>query len=127
MDAERVARLHSTSGGSSETELNELAVMPINWPESVRVVMTVTPVANWPSAARNAVGSKFGVLARVIGQVGGRIGLVAPDRPSVVLRVVLESDEPFLKPCKSWRFDSILAESAACSRHKPARAMWATP
>ena len=43
-------RLHSTSGGASETELNELAVKPSSRePPStvgVRVVMTVTPVAN---------------------------------------------------------------------------------
>src|ERR1700709_2628579 len=71
MEADFVARLHSTSGGSSETELNELAVMPINWPDSVRVVITVTPVANWLRASRKAVASKFGGLARFIGMGSG--------------------------------------------------------
>jgi hypothetical protein len=28
--------------------------MPINWPDAARVVMTVTPVANWPSACLKA-------------------------------------------------------------------------
>jgi len=51
--------------------LNELAVMPINWPDSARVVMTVTPVANWLRASRNAVASKFGGLARFIGVGSG--------------------------------------------------------
>ncbi|CAG9198164.1 hypothetical protein PSAB6_190056 [Paraburkholderia sabiae] len=68
IEAERVARLHSTSGGVSETELNELAVMPINAPDGARVVMTVTPVANWLSARRNETSSKLGGLARFIGR-----------------------------------------------------------
>src|SRR3954462_6076527 len=46
------ARLHSTSGGSSDTELKELAVSPKKRPSSSRVVMTVTPVANWARASR---------------------------------------------------------------------------
>jgi hypothetical protein len=68
IEAERVARLHSTSGGLSDTELNELAVMPINWPDDARVVMTVTPVANWLSACLKAFWSKLGGLARFIGR-----------------------------------------------------------
>ncbi len=61
-------RLHSTSGGSSDTELNELAVTPTKggWsgapPE--RVVTTVTPVANWDSARRKWAASKSGGVAR---------------------------------------------------------------
>jgi hypothetical protein len=51
--------------------LNELAVMPINWPDSARVVMTVTPVANWLSASRKELASKFGGLARFIGMGSG--------------------------------------------------------
>ncbi|GAB1460556.1 hypothetical protein MASR2M50_23300 [Thauera sp.] len=52
------ARLHSTSGGFSETELKLLAVMPMASPSAARVVMMVTPVVKVPSAARNAWGSK---------------------------------------------------------------------
>jgi len=51
--------------------MNELAVMPINWPDWARVVMTVTPVANWLSASRKALASKFGGLARFIGMGSG--------------------------------------------------------
>ncbi len=47
-------RLHKTSRGLSETELNELAVRPMKAPFSSRVVMMVTPVANCDSALRNA-------------------------------------------------------------------------
>src|SRR3954467_11275975 len=43
----------STSGGSSETEMNELSVMPPQRP-SCSTMMTVTPVANSPTAPRNA-------------------------------------------------------------------------
>src|SRR3990167_7450499 len=49
--------LHSTSMGSSDTELKLLAVMPTRLPAASRAVMTVTPVANWPSAVRNALES----------------------------------------------------------------------
>jgi hypothetical protein len=45
--------------------------MPINCPDSVRVVITVTPVANWLRASRKAVASKFGGLARFIGMGSG--------------------------------------------------------
>src|SRR5262245_60401866 len=43
-------RLHSTSGGSSETAEKELAVSPSSLPAAVRVVMTVTPVTKRPNA-----------------------------------------------------------------------------
>src|SRR3954471_23903715 len=46
--------LHSTKGGSSDTEVNELAVIPCNLPSRSRVVMIVTPVAKEPSALRNS-------------------------------------------------------------------------
>ena len=42
----------STSGGSSDTDTNALAVMPCVWP-SYWAVITVTPLANRPSALRN--------------------------------------------------------------------------
>src|SRR5580658_11204744 len=44
---------NSTSGGSSETEVNALTV--IAWP--VRVATTTMPLANWPAARRNEPGS----------------------------------------------------------------------
>ena len=44
------ARLHSTMGGSMDTELKLLAVMPTGVPSAARVVTMVTPVANRPSA-----------------------------------------------------------------------------
>jgi hypothetical protein len=40
---------NSTSGGSSETEVNALTVMA--WPSGV--VITTIPLANCPAAARN--------------------------------------------------------------------------
>jgi hypothetical protein len=53
-------RLHSTKGGDSETELNELAVSPTNEPSAARAVTMVTPVANMPKACRNWSGEKLG-------------------------------------------------------------------
>src|SRR4051812_28106327 len=50
-------RLHSTSGGDSDTVLNELTVRPTGSPSAVRVVTTVTPVTKAPSARRNSAGS----------------------------------------------------------------------
>jgi hypothetical protein len=44
----------STRGGSSETEANELAVIPWTLPGARSVVMIVTPLANWPRAWRNS-------------------------------------------------------------------------
>ncbi|MNV74315.1 hypothetical protein D3C71_1675230 [compost metagenome] len=57
-----VAWLHSTKGGSSETELNELAVRPWKRPCASTVVTTVTPVTKSPSAWRRALPSKGTVL-----------------------------------------------------------------
>jgi len=45
------------SGGSSETDMKPLAVMP-KTSSSTAVVITVTPVANRPMALRNARWSK---------------------------------------------------------------------
>ena len=51
----RVERLlHSTSGGFSDTEVKEFAVIPCSLPSRPRVVMIVTPVAKVPSALRNS-------------------------------------------------------------------------
>jgi hypothetical protein len=43
---------NSTSGGSSETEVNALTVMA--WP--ALVLTTTMPLANWPAACRNEAG-----------------------------------------------------------------------
>src|SRR5689334_2922469 len=45
----------STRGGSSETDVNEFAVMPRGRPSGSVVVTTVTPVRNEPRADRNAL------------------------------------------------------------------------
>ena len=39
---------NSTSGGSSDSDVNELAVSACTVP-SISVAITVTPVANWPT------------------------------------------------------------------------------
>jgi hypothetical protein len=57
------ARLQSTSGGASDTELNELAVNPTSSPPAPRAVTMVTPVANMPSAARNSRDENAGARA----------------------------------------------------------------
>src|SRR5688572_9954385 len=65
---ERSDRLHSTSGGDSDTELNELHVKPIGVPLGPAVVTTLTPVAKVPRALRKSRGSKNsspGVLAAI--------------------------------------------------------------
>ncbi len=49
-------RQTSTSSGSSDTDVTELAVMPCSSP-SWTVVTTVTPVANWLMTLRNSIGS----------------------------------------------------------------------
>src|SRR5882724_7188153 len=54
--AARSDRLHSTSGGESDTALKEFTVMPTGSPAAVRVVTTVTPVTNAPSTLRSSAG-----------------------------------------------------------------------
>src|SRR3954453_17751491 len=46
----------STSGGSSETDVNEFAARPTGSSPSI-AVMTVMPVAKWPSTERNDAAS----------------------------------------------------------------------
>src|SRR3546814_17779977 len=78
--AEVLARLHSTSGGLSDTELKLLAVRPTGVPSTVRAVMMVTPVAKVPSALRNSVGSNaWAVIALPV-----RKRVEKKDRKSVV-------------------------------------------
>ena len=59
-------RLHSTSGGESDTELKELAVSPTSSPVTERAVTIVTPVANMASDARNSAPENAGVWAWVV-------------------------------------------------------------
>src|SRR5438128_6014817 len=80
-------RLHSTSGGSSETELKELAVSPRKLPSSRRVVMTVTPVANWDRAWRKCAESKPGSVAR------GELVFICVIMPSMARAPRAESGE----------------------------------
>src|SRR5882724_12577942 len=47
-----------TSGGSSDNEQNALTVHPAGSPSGLTVVITVTPVANRPSARRSNVASR---------------------------------------------------------------------
>src|SRR5882762_2466491 len=49
------------SMGSSETDVNEFAVMPWILPGSRSTVTTVTPVEKWPRALRNSDGESDGV------------------------------------------------------------------
>jgi hypothetical protein len=43
------------SGGSSDSEVTALAVVPTGVPSAPIDVITVTPVAKWPMASRNSV------------------------------------------------------------------------
>src|SRR5438309_820637 len=54
---ENIPRLHSTSGGLSDTDANELQVSPEGLPSGPAAVMMVTPVAYVPSAFRKSLGS----------------------------------------------------------------------
>ena len=65
---ERSERLHSTRGGESETELNELQVKPIGPPLASNVLTIATPVGNVPSALRKSRGSKASPGAQLTGK-----------------------------------------------------------
>src|SRR5438094_355995 len=65
----------STSGGCSETDATELAVIPSGRPAGSRVVTTVTPVAKQPSSWRNRAGSTPGGG----GGGGGGGGISSPE------------------------------------------------
>ena len=51
--SEALSRLHKISGGSSDTDANELMVSP-SAPPAPAAVTTATPVAKWPKASRKA-------------------------------------------------------------------------
>src|ERR1700744_5747976 len=55
---------NNTSGGSSDTELNELTVMPCSVPSELRAVMIATPVGKVPRALRKSPDVKFMNLFR---------------------------------------------------------------
>jgi len=57
---------NNTRGGSSETELNELTVVPTNRPSGARAVTTTTPVGKTPSAFRKSPGVKFILITTVL-------------------------------------------------------------
>jgi hypothetical protein len=57
-----LARLQSTKGGSRETELKLLAVIPTGSPVDDLVVIIVTPVVYAPRACLRALGSIWAVL-----------------------------------------------------------------
>lgn len=59
-------KLHETMGGSSETELNELAVTPTSRVFMFPDVITVTPVPKLPRALRKSRLSKDGGKLDVI-------------------------------------------------------------
>src|SRR5437016_5362210 len=46
-------------GGSSDTDVKELAVKPCDSPASLRIVTTATPVAKCPHAMRNWLASRL--------------------------------------------------------------------
>src|SRR5439155_1107919 len=67
----------SSSGGSSETEAMELAVIPTRAPSARRAVTTVTPVAKRPRSWRNRAGStpeEGGVTRAIAAACGERTG-----------------------------------------------------
>ena len=78
MLGELTDRLQRISGGSSDTELNELIVSPIGSPLAVCAVITVMPVAKLPSVLRRSrqflaagVSGRFSTgVATVIGKPG---------------------------------------------------------
>src|SRR5580693_10205795 len=65
------------SGGSSDSELTALAVVPTGWPSASTVVTMVTPVAKWPIACQKSAAD-----------TSVCIGLAPPRRGSV--RVISE-------------------------------------
>ena len=52
--SERRSMHHKTNGGVSDTDANELTVMPMAGRSPLSVVTTATPVGKQPSASRNA-------------------------------------------------------------------------
>src|SRR5258708_7247032 len=79
--AARSDRLHSTSGGESDTALKEFTVIPTGSPAAVRVVTTVTPVTNAPSTWRSSGGpSGAWLMGEPAGCTSRRLGPSPFDR-----------------------------------------------
>src|SRR5271156_5653185 len=64
--AEVRARLQSTMGGDSDTELKLFAVTPTGLPAASVVVTIVTPVVTAPSACRKRFESKLCCMHRLL-------------------------------------------------------------
>src|SRR5215468_7413118 len=79
---ENMPRLHSTSGGFSDTEAKELQVTPYGLPSADIAVTIVTPVPNVPSAVRKSRGSigELSVANSLAGSAGclGRSDIQRP-------------------------------------------------
>src|SRR4051812_25693069 len=101
---EVLARLHSTMGGLSDTELKLLAVRPTSLPSTPLVVTIVTPVAKDPSAFRNTFGSSI-VAA----------GLASSRVPALACAIPIDS----ITCCSLLRIGAVQITWAACSRFVP--------
>src|SRR3981081_3407288 len=76
------------SNGSSETDVNEFAVIPWTRPGARSAVTTVTPVANWPSAKRNSdVDGVVGAMVEVFED-----STDAATRSRAVCRIIANGD-----------------------------------
>src|SRR5271167_526897 len=71
--------------GSRETEVKELPVIPYAWPGARGAVMTVTPVANWPSAWRKSVAVRGVVLMFEVFEDNTLGGTLRKRRPPAVM------------------------------------------
>jgi hypothetical protein len=68
MDDELRDKLKSTSGGSRDTELKELTVIPTGACPERDAVITATPVGKRPSVARKEDELKLGLDAVILGR-----------------------------------------------------------
>src|SRR5690348_14911900 len=68
------AAQNSTSGGSRDTDVNELAARPTGSSPSI-AVMTVMPVAKWPSTERNDAASGPITSGSLMGRAPRRSGV----------------------------------------------------
>src|SRR5258708_38521042 len=84
---------NSTSGGSSDTEVNELAVSPCDSPSRLRIVTIATPVAKRPQAIRNSLASTL--IAKAYKSASSARPTACPGLEVEDLR---RQPEPALKP-----------------------------
>ena len=86
------AKLQSTNGGSSETELKLLAVIPVRAPSEPTAVMIVIPVVNAPSAWRNSRASnrlEDSILCDLC--CGRPAWSETPEKEAIVIRLTREN------------------------------------